>query len=86
MIRRKTVKPPAPSEVAASSISRSISSSSGCTARTTKGRVTKSSATTTATRVKATSTPIGLFGAVEGEQGETGDDRRQGEGQVDHAR
>ena len=60
MIRRKTVKPPAPSEVAASSISRSISISSGCTARTTKGRVTKQSAKTTATRVKATSRPIGL--------------------------
>ena len=61
MIRRKMVKPPAPSEVAASSISRSISISSGCTERTTKGRVTKQSATTTATLVPAMSRPIGLF-------------------------
>ena len=60
MIRRKTVKPPAPSEAAASSISRSISISSGCTARVTKGRVTKQSATTIATLVKAMLTPIGL--------------------------
>ena len=60
MMRRKIVNPPAPSEAAASSISRSISISSGCTARTTKGRVTKSSATTTAARVKAMSTPNGL--------------------------
>ena len=60
MIRRKTVKPPAPSEVAASSISRSISISSGCTARTTKGRVMKQSATTIATLVKAMLSPNGL--------------------------
>ncbi len=60
MIRRNTVKPPAPSEAAASSMSRSSSSSSGCTARTTNGRVTKSSAITTAVWVKAMSTPIGL--------------------------
>jgi hypothetical protein len=60
MIRRNTVKPLAPREAAASSMSRSSSSSSGCTARTTKGRVTNSSAITTAVRVKAMSTPIGL--------------------------
>ena len=47
-------------EAAAASISRSISSSSGCTARTTKGRVTKSRAMTTPTRETKTSTPIGL--------------------------
>ena len=60
MMRRKIVKPPAPSEAAASSISRSISISSGCTARTTKGRVTNSRATTTAARVQAMSMPNGL--------------------------
>ena len=60
MMRRKIVKLPAPSEAAAASISRSISSSSGCTARTTKGRVTKQRATTTAARVKARSIPSGL--------------------------
>ena len=61
MMRRKIVKPPAPSEAAASSISRSISISSGCTARTTKGRVTNISATTTAVRVSEMSIPTGLF-------------------------
>ncbi len=60
MMRRKIVKLPAPSEAAAASISRSISSSSGCTARTTKGRVTNISATTTAARVDARSIPSGL--------------------------
>ncbi len=61
MILRKIVKLLAPSDAAAASISRSISSSSGCTARTTKGRVTNISATTTAVRVKAMWTPIGLL-------------------------
>ena len=60
MMRRKIVKLPAPSEAAAASISRSISSSSGCTARTTKGRVTNISATTTAARVPKRWIPIGL--------------------------
>ena len=41
----------APSEAAASSISRSTSIRTGWTARMTKGSVTKSSAMTTATRV-----------------------------------
>ena len=40
----------APSEAAACSISRSSSSSTGCTVRTTNGSVTKSSATTTPVR------------------------------------
>src|SRR5919199_4814102 len=61
-MRRKTVSRPAPSEAAASSISTSSSSSVGCTVRTTKGSVTKSSASTTAPRVKATLTPTGLRG------------------------
>ncbi|OJU86115.1 MAG: hypothetical protein BGO11_14885 [Solirubrobacterales bacterium 70-9] len=61
MMRRKTVAPPAPSEVAASSMSLSISISSGWTARTTKGRVTKQSATTIASRVSAKSIPTGEF-------------------------
>ena len=48
MIRRKVVKLLAPSDAAASSISRSSSISTGCTARTTNGSVTNSSASTTA--------------------------------------
>ena len=62
MIRRKTVTGPAPSEAAASSISRSSSSSTGCTERTTNGSVTNSSASRTPARVKATSMPTGPFG------------------------
>ena len=61
MMRRKMVEPPAPSEAAASSMSLSISISSGCTARTTKGRVTKQRATTIAVRVSAKSIPTGEF-------------------------
>ncbi len=60
MMRRKIVRFPAPSEAAAASISRSISRSSGWTARTTKGRVTNIRATTTAARVAARWMPIGL--------------------------
>ena len=61
-MRRKTARRPAPSEDAASSISRSSSISTGCTARTTNGNVTKRSASTSPARWKATSTPKGLFG------------------------
>src|SRR5450755_1414418 len=53
---------PAPSEAAASSISRSSSMSTGCTDRTTKGSVTKSNARNTAAGVYATLIPTGLFG------------------------
>ena len=49
-MRRNVVNGRAPSDAAASSISRSSSSRTGCTARTTKGSVTKSSATTIAAR------------------------------------
>jgi hypothetical protein len=45
MIRRKVVNGEAPSEAAASSVSRSSASSTGCTLRTAKGSVTKASAT-----------------------------------------
>src|SRR5256714_1779953 len=61
-MRRNTVIRPAPSDAAASSISRSSSSSVGCTVRTTNGSVTNRSASTTAPRVKATLTPTGLRG------------------------
>ncbi len=47
-IRRKTASEPAPSDAAASSISRSSASSTGWTARTTNGSVTNSSARRTA--------------------------------------
>ena len=50
-IRRKIVEERAPSEAAASSMSRSSSIRTGCTARTTKGSVTKASASRTAQRV-----------------------------------
>ena len=61
--RRKVVqRSPAPSDAAASSTSRSSSMSTGCTERTTKGSVTKASATTRPQRVALSWTPIGLFG------------------------
>ena len=52
----------APSERAASSISTSSSSSTGCTVRTTNGSVTKSSARKIAVRVNATLIPTGDCG------------------------
>ena len=61
-IRRKVVNELAPSDVAASSISRSSSSSTGWTARVTKGSVTNRSASPIASFVKATLTPNGLCG------------------------
>ena len=62
MIRRKMVNRLAPSEAAASSTSASSSSSTGCTVRTTNGRVTKASASDTAFSVNAQCTPSGLLG------------------------
>ena len=56
-MRRKIVSLAAPSDAAASSISRSSSISTGCTVRTTNGSVTKRSAISTPQRVYATSTP-----------------------------
>src|SRR5579875_535250 len=52
----------APSEAAASSVSRSISSSTGCTARTTNGSVTNASATATPQPVCCRCSPTGLCG------------------------
>lgn len=51
MMRRKTVSLLASSDTAASSMSRSSSDNTGCTVRTTNGRVTNSRATTTPIRV-----------------------------------
>ena len=62
MTRRNVVAREAPREAAASSTSVSISSSTGCTVRTTNGTVTNASARNTALRVLFTSTPIGLSG------------------------
>ena len=62
MIRRNVVNRLAPSEAAASSTSVSISSSTGCTVRTTNGSVTNASARSTARRVLSSSTPSGLSG------------------------
>ena len=61
-IRRKIARRRAPSDAAASSMSRSSSSSTGCTVRTTNGSVTKSSAMTRPARVYATLTPAGPRG------------------------
>ena len=83
MMRRKIVALRAPSDAAASSISRSSSISTGCTERITNGSVTNSSASRTAACVKATSIPTGLLRPVERQQREAGDDRRQRERQVD---
>jgi hypothetical protein len=55
----KIANEPTPSDAAASSISRSSSSGTGCTARTTKGRVTNRRASINPALVKATSTPKG---------------------------
>ena len=74
----------APSERAASSISWSSSSSTGCTVRTTNGSVTNSSAE------RDRRARVGDVDAdrrprpVEREQRQAGDDRRQRERQVDH--
>ena len=56
-MRRKIVSGEAPSDAAASSISRSSSMSTGWTARTTNGSVTNSSASRTAQRVNAIASP-----------------------------
>ena len=61
-MRRNDARSLAPSERAASSISRSSSSSTGCTVRTTNGSVTNSSARKIAVRVNATLTPTGECG------------------------
>ena len=60
--RAKMVHGRAPSEAAASSMSRSSSSSTGCTARITNGSVTNSNASSTDSRVSATLIPTGLLG------------------------
>src|SRR6266516_1414856 len=60
--RLNEVRPEAPSERAASSASGSSSCRTGCTVRTTNGRVTNIIASTIAVRVNATSTPIGERG------------------------
>ena len=83
MTRRNVVNRLAPSDAAASSTSRSSSSSTGCTVRTTNGSVTNRNARNTAERVLATSTPERAVVAVEGEQHQAGDDRGQRERDVD---
>ena len=80
MIRRKVVNGPAPSEAAASSMSRSSSSSTGCTARTTNGRVTNRQRQDDAGSGERDVDPHRAVGPVEGEQGDPGDDGRQREG------
>ncbi len=60
--RRNVVSDEAPSEAAASSISRSSSTRTGCTVRTTNGSVTNISAATIAVRVNAMSIPTGDCG------------------------
>ena len=62
IMRRTIGAATAPSEAAASSTSASSSSSTGWTVRTTKGRVTKASASVTACSVLAHARPNGLLG------------------------
>ena len=81
--RRNVVSCDAPSEWAACSTSGSSSSSTGCTVRTTNGSVTNIRQSTIAVCVKATLMSIGDVRAVEREQRQPGDDRRQREGKVD---
>src|SRR6478609_8892234 len=61
-MRRRIIACEAPSDAAACSISRSSSSTTGCTERTTKGSVTNSSARRIAQRVPMTFTPTGDAG------------------------
>lgn len=61
-MRRNVVNRDAPSDIAASSTSRSSSSRTGWTVRTTNGSVTNATATAIAMRVWAMSIPIGLVG------------------------
>ena len=74
---------PAPSDAAASSISLSSSISTGCTARTTNGSVTNSSARITAVLRVGDVDADRAARPVERQQREPGDDRRQRERQVD---
>ena len=84
-IRRMTVSGDAPSDAAASSMSRSSSSSTGWTDRTMNGRVTNSSA------MRIDDLRIGdvdaerAARAVERQERQSGDDGRQRERQVDEA-
>ena len=82
-MRRKIVKRLAPSDAAASSASGSSSASTGCTVRTTNGRVTNRKARKIAGRVYGEVEVERAARPVEGQQHEAGDDRRQGEGDVD---
>ena len=59
MMRVKVWKRVAPRHIAASSSSRSVSSSTGCTVRTTNGKPMKISAITTPFRLKASWMPSG---------------------------
>ena len=83
MIRRKIVHGLAPSDAAASSMSRSSAISTGCTARTTNGSVTNSSASSNRDARVGDVDPDRAARPVEREQHEAGDDRRQRERQVD---
>ena len=83
MIAAEDRQRPRAERCAASSISRSSSISTGCTVRITNGSVTNSSASTTPVRrVRDVDRRSGRS-AVEGEQRQPGDDRRQRERQVD---
>ena len=72
----------APSEAAASSVSRSSSSSTGCTERTTNGSVTNSSDADAPLRVLQVDADQAVR-AVQRQHHQAGDDRRQRERQVD---
>ena len=83
MIRRKVVGPEAPSDAAASSISRSSSSRTGCTARTDE-RQRHEQQREDDRHARADDVDAGrAVGPVERQQRDARDDRRQREGQVD---
>ena len=83
-MRRKVVASDAPSECAACSSSGSSSCSTGWTVRTTNGSVTNMSASTIAV-LRVRDVDADRRGrAVEREQREAGDDRGQGEREIDH--
>ena len=82
-MRRKIVQLPAPSDAAACSASRSASISTGCTERTTNGRVTNSSAIDDRRLRRDQVQADRAARPVEREQHDAGHDRRQREREVD---
>ena len=81
--RRNVVRFEAPRDAAASSTSRSSSMRTGCTDRTTNGQRDEGQGDDEAPAGGVEVQADRAVGAVEGEQHDARDDRRQGEGEVD---